>query len=377
MHIEQRRWTPAAGWAPTRHTRPPRAQLVFVFGATDRLRDSTALVDLSAIYPGARLFGCSTSGEIAGAQVYDDSIVATAVTFEYTTVALVSTPIADEEDSDRAGRRLAAQLPRENLAHVFVLSDGLKVNAGRLVHGLTADLPEAVAVTGGLAGDGTRFRETVVVSGGPPVSGIAAAVGFYSSRLKVGCASLGGWDPFGPERVITKARGNVLLELDGQSALGLYKRYLGDHARDLPASGLLFPLSVRLEDGAATVRTILGIDEAAQSMTFGGDMTVGARARLMKANVDRLIDGATGAAQTSTSAMGADPPDLALLISCFGRKLVLKQRTEEEVEAVRDVLGPATLLAGFYSYGELCPFTPNARCQLHNQTMTVTTLSER
>jgi hypothetical protein len=203
-------------------------------------------------------------------------------------------------------------------------------------------------------------------------------VGLYGSRLKVGFGSLGGWDSFGPDRLITKSKANVLYELDGQSALGLYKQYLGEHAKGLPATGLLFPLSIRTQSGeTAVVRTILSVDEAEQSMTFAGEIPEGAYARLMKANFDRLIDGATGAARTSEQALGPGSAELALLISCVGRKLVLKQRVEEEVEAVRDVLGEGTTLAGFYSYGEISPFAPGARCELHNQTMTITALSER
>jgi hypothetical protein len=251
----------------------------------------------------------------------------------------------------------------------------LKVNGSQLVEGLTSGLPH-VTVTGGLAGDGTRFQETLVICGDEARSRVIAAIGFYGPRIHIGCASLGGWDSFGPDRLITKASGNVLYELDGQSALDLYKRYLGDHARNLPASGLLFPLSVRRSDSdEPIVRTILAVDEAAQSMTFAGDMPVGAHARLMKANFDRLIDGATGAARASRGVNGS-AAEVALLISCVGRRLVLKQRTEEEVDAVRDVLGPRVPLAGFYSYGEISPFVASARCQLHNQTMTVTTLSE-
>jgi len=193
----------------------------------------------------------------------------------------------------------------------------------------------------------------------------------------VGFGSLGGWDAFGPERLITRSKENVLYELDGRSALDLYKNYLGDHARNLPSSALLFPLSVRArEKDAPVVRTVLAIDETDQSMTFAGDVPVGAYARFMKANFDRLIDGALGAARSSHQALGEGTAELAVLISCVGRKLVLKQRIEEEVEAVREVLGPDTVLTGFYSYGELSPFTPDARCELHNQTMTITTLSE-
>src|SRR5205085_1989348 len=176
-------------------------------------------------------------------------------------------------------------------------------------------------------------------------------------RLKVGYGSLGGWDPFGPERLITRSKGNILYELDGQSALALYKKYLGDYAQDLPASALLFPLSLRTnESDRGVVRTILAVNEDEQSMTFAGDVPEGAYASLMKANFERLIDGASMAAKTSYEAIGSSSPDLAILISCVGRKLVLKQRIEEEVEGVRDILGDHTVLTGFYSYGEISPF---------------------
>jgi hypothetical protein len=260
---------------------------------------------------------------------------------------------------------------------VVVVSEGLKVNGSSLVEGLVAGLPAGVGVTGGLSGDGARFQRTVVCVDGPAPTDQIVALGLYGARLRVGCGSRGGWDPFGPERRITKSAGNVLHELDGEPALDLYKRYLADHAARLPASGLLFPLAIRGETGEPVVRTILAIDDAARTLTFAGDMPVGYRARLMKANVEHLVDGASSAAHTSLTGTEITSPDLALLISCVGRKLVLKQRVEEEVEAVREAFGPHTVITGFYSYGEVAPFSPAARCELHNQTMTITTISER
>lgn len=390
MRIEQSRWTPSGGWEPFSPGRLDSAHLVLVFGGPEALKGH-ALRDVAAAYPKAHRCGCSTAGDIFGTQVSDDSLVATAVSFERTRIAGRSTRIGGPEDSRAAGERLAGALAGalegETLVHVFVLSDGLKVNGSKLVEGLTSRLPGSVTVTGGLSGDGPRFKETLVLSGASgdccsdPQPNTIAAVGFYGSGLRVGYASLGGWDPFGPERLITRSEGNVLYELDNRSALELYKTYLGPHARDLPASGLLFPLSLRTGKGdTPVVRTILSVDEADRSMTFAGDLPTGSYARFMKANFDRLIDGAVGAARTSYEAVGSTPPDLALLVSCVGRKLVLGQRVEEEVEGVRDVLGgpgSRTVLAGFYSYGEISPFTPDARCELHNQTMTITTLSER
>jgi hypothetical protein len=342
------------------------------------LQGGKGFEDVRKAYPQAHLLGCSTAGEICGTRVLDDSLVVTAVHFERTQVKGTSTTIAGKEDSFAAGERLAATIEKDGLVHVLVLSDGLTINGSELVEGLLAGLPAGVTVTGGLSGDGERFRETLVVWDEAPRSNLIAVLGLYGNRLRIGYGSLGGWDSFGPERLITRSQGNVLYDLDGKSALALYKKYLGEHASGLPATGLLFPLSIRTKGGdTGVVRTILSVNEQNQSMTFAGDMPEGAYARLMKANFDRLIDGAVDAARRSYEAIGSSPPELAILISCVGRKLVLKQRIEEEVEGVREILGGHAALAGFYSYGEISPFTPSAKCELHNQTMTITTFAER
>jgi hypothetical protein len=375
MQIEQHLWTPDQKWHPGLGH---EAGVLLVFGATPLLEKPGLFPDLRRLYPNAHIVGCSTAGEICGGRVLDDSLVTTAIRFEHTPVRLAVEPVPDSGASFAAGAALARALPADGLVHVLVLSDGLRVNGTELVNGLRSLLPEAVIVTGGLSGDGARFQRTLVMADAPAREGLAAALGFYGERIRIGHGSLGGWDPFGPDRLITKSRGNVLYELDGQSALALYKDYLGEHAAGLPATGLLFPLALRGSAGQETglVRTILAVNEADQSMTFAGNMPEGACARLMKANFDRLVDGAAGAARATRLVMGDATPELAVLISCVGRKLVLKQRVEEEVEGVRDVLGPDTILTGFYSYGEISPYQPTARCELHNQTMTITTFSE-
>jgi hypothetical protein len=376
--IEQQYWTAGDGWQnESAPLLDGQASLVLVFGAGRIMGDAAAMNDVRSRYPGATMLGCSTAGEICGIRVRDDTLVVTAVRFEHTALKLVSEVVEEGGDSLAAGQRLAHALPRQQLVHVLVLSDGLKVNGSELARGLRENLPEGVAVTGGLAGDGTDFQQTLVLADHAPCEGVIAAVGFYGDRLKVGYGSLGGWDPFGAERLITRSKGNILYELDGRPALELYKKYLGEQNTD-PADALLFPLALRTDDeGYGLVRTVLAVNEDEQSMTFAGDMPEGVYARLMKANFDRLVVGAEGAARASYEMLGSVEPELALLISCVGRKLVLKQRIEEEVESVREVLGKNTVLAGFYSYGEICPHGSATKCELHNQTMTITTLSER
>lgn len=380
MTTEQRKWTTEKGWEIiSNNNLKDNAQIVFFFGDTSLLKDPQNFNQVKSFYPNAHILSGSTAGEIIGTQVSDNSLVVTAVYFENTTLDFAKTKIEKMIDSLDVGVRLADSLKKDGLVHVLVLSDGLHVNGTKLVNGLMGRLPREVAITGGLCGDQDRFKETVVGLDSVPESDTIVVVGFYGKNIKIGYGSMGGWDPFGPERLVTRSKDNVLYELDGQSALELYKKYLGDQAKDLPASGLLFPLSLRPEGRKiGLVRTILSIDEKEGSMTFAGDVPEGAYVRLMKANFERLVDGAAGAASMSHEALGKTTPDLAILISCVGRKLVLKQRVEEEVERVKEVLGDKAVMTGFYSYGEICPVTPTEKqCELHNQTMTITTFSEK
>lgn len=379
MKVEQFTWTESEKWTPSLPgSLGQSAQLVMVFCGTAICKKPTLIEEIRALYPEAHLFGCSTAGEIAGTWVSDDSLVLTAIHFERTRIRGAKTTISSMTQSYAVGKSLATRLLDEDLTHVLVLSDGLQINGSELVKGLVEVLPEGVSVTGGLSADGDRFTETYVFWDDLPAQNQVAAVGLYGKQLKVGFGSFGGWDSFGPERLITKSQGNILYEFDGRSALALYKQYLGEHAKELPASGLLFPIQIRMPDAEeGLVRTILVVNEADQSLTFAGDIPVGAYARLMKANFDRLIDGAVDAAKSGHRMTGGTPTDLAILISCVGRKLILKQRVEEEVEGVRDVLGQQTTLTGFYSYGEISPISEVGNCELHNQTMTITTLCER
>ncbi|MEO7924169.1 MAG: FIST N-terminal domain-containing protein [Chitinophagaceae bacterium] len=379
MKIQQKKYSTPGGWE-TLSTNPfdtDSCNLVLAFGSTSLLENPAVYGQIRENYPNAGIVMNSTAGEIYDIQVNDDTISLTAVCFERTGIKTVAVQISDVQNSREAGKSLALSLKKENLKNVIVISDGQKVNGSELVEGLKEGLPTEVIITGGLAGDGSRFKKTLVGLDESPVQGRIVAIGFYGDNLLVSYGSVGGWDSFGPERLITKSGENILYELDGKPALDIYKMYLGEYASELPGSGLLFPLSIRKTDSdESVVRTILGINEEEKSLTFAGNMPEGAYARLMKANFDRLIEGASNAAQNSVNG-STDKPELAILISCVGRKLVLDQRIEEEVEVVRAMYGNNTAITGFYSYGEISPTTGFMNCQLHNQTMTITTFSER
>jgi hypothetical protein len=351
-------------------------QLVFAFASPALVRDPQTWENLRSRWPTAALVAASTAGEICGTHVLDDTVATTAIELEKTRVRAVRVEVPEGDASDATGVLLAERLAGEGLRHVFVLSDGLKVNGSSLVRGLREHLPKGASVTGGLCGDGSRFERTHVCLDRLEEQAGVVGIGFYGEHLKVGMGSMGGWDSFGPERRVTRSEGNVVFELDGESALALHQRYLGEHAAGLPASGLLFPLTVRAKrDEPGVVRAILAVDRERGSLTFAGDVPAGYYARLMRANFDRLVDGSSGAARTARDALST-APELAILVSCVGRKLVLKQRIEEEIEGAEAALGSGTVMTGFYSYGEIAPLASDGRSELHNQTMTITAFAE-
>jgi len=351
------------------------AELVMVFGDTDVFKIADHYRELKNIYPNAHIVGASSSGNILGASLSTFALVATAVKFRETRIAVSVIDYTAGEDIEILSEQLISQLPAEKLRHIFLLSDGLTINGSSLVRGINR-AARGVSVSGGMAGDGGRFEETYVIADAPAMRQRVVAVGFYGDNLRISSGCFAGWSEFGAERTITKSDGNILYEIDGEPALDLYKKYLGPYADDLPNSGLRFPLSIKAApNDPEVIRTLLAIDEERKSITFAGDIPTGYLARLMKPDMDALINGA------ETAAKGIDQsPDergLGLVVSCVGRKIIMSQLVDEELEAVEEVLGDNVQLCGFYSYGEIAPYQDELKtCELHNQTMTLTVLYE-
>ena len=371
MQVSQIRWTEQSGWdfLPSYSA---SADLVMVFADHPFFQTDTCFSELRQQFPKAHIVGCSSSGNVAGVGISDNDVVATVIQLERSRIRMASLGLESGKSAREIGAQLMTDLFTPELKHAFVLADGLQINGSEIALGLNE---RGLAVSGGLAGDGSRFGKTWVMADAPAKTGQVVAIGFYGDvTVKSGCFA--GWEEFGAERIVTKSVGNIVYEIDGKPALDLYKKYLGEQSAELPASGLRFPLSIQMnKKDEPLIRTLLAVDENAQSLTFAGDVPQGYLCKLMRTNLDSLIDHA-GMAAANSHSPEQQAVGLCLVISCVGRRLVMGQMTEEELDAVHDKLGESTAIAGFYSYGELAPFGEIMQCQLHNQTMTLTTLYE-
>jgi len=354
-----------------------KCQLVFVFGSSEQLLQSANLDYIKNEYPNADIVSASTAGEIINDGVFDNSIVATAIQMEHSSLKCVKTQITKHVNSYEAGLFLKEQLKAEDLSGIFIISDGLMVEGSELVRGFNEDNIKKIPITGGLAGDAARFQNTYTGLNETPEQGNIIAVGFYGANIHIGHGSLGGWDEFGYERQITRSDKNVLFEVDEEKALDLYKRYLGSFAEQLPGSALMFPLSMRVPGADKyLIRTILATDENAHSMIFAGNMPQGSTVRMMRGDIQKLIKASATAAKDSVDSLNNHKPQLTLMLSCVGRKIIMDKKVDEEVLAAEEMLDGDCAVAGFYTYGGLSPFGVGTPCELHNQTMTITTFSE-
>ncbi|OWP85022.1 histidine kinase [Flavobacterium davisii] len=350
---------------------------ILIFGNRQLLEQSVVIQKIREEFPYEHLIFGSTCGEIVDNNVINHIVHVTAIEFEKSTFTIKNGNIKDYNlDAYLLGKKLSSDMPKEGLKHLIVISEGSFVNGSSLIAGIESIQLNNIPISGGICGDDDRFQKTIASYKENPKTGEVILVGLYGKTLEISAASYGGWITFGPERLITKSEANILYEIDGKPALELYRKYLGDKANELPKASLLYPLHVKAENKEkAVVRTVLNINENNNSMTLAGDVPINSKVQLMMASVDGLSEGAKKAAQEAMENRIKNP-EFALLVSCIGRKLVMDQRVEEEIEEVKKTIGNQTVISGFYSYGEIAPFGKNSNCELHNQTMTLTLISE-
>jgi hypothetical protein len=349
-------------------------KLVLVFASKATIKhEYTSIPFLKSNFPNAEIVLSSTAGEIYNDLIHEKSILISAFEFKSTEIKTISQELI-ENNNFKNGKDMAKFLNSADLRFVMIFSDGMKTYGKHLIDGVNSIFSSNVIVSGGMSGDDGLFKETYLGLNDSPKPNNIVMVGFYGDQLKVSNSAKGGWEVFGQKRKVTKSKANILYEIDGNPALDLYEKYLGNFAKDLPGSALLYPFKIIYpNDTVSVIRTILSIDRETKSLIFAGDIPEGTDMYLMHTNKKGLVNGAIEAIDCALKEI--NNPELAIAVSCIGRKQVMKEWAEDEIDAIRSKTSNIPLI-GFYSYGEFSTSLIDGKCHLHNETMCVTLLRE-
>lgn len=327
----------------------------------------------------AKVVGCTTDGEISTSGFSTGSVVLGGVISDNVSFEVASTSSIGS-DSQSAGRRLAQQLPR-SARHVQLFSDGLTGNGCAILRGMQSIYGPQIPISGGAAGDARAMKQTWQFAGNKVLTDSVTAISF-SGDIRVGTGVRSGWFPAGVPKKVTRSVGNVVYELEGESALSVYRRYLGPLASKLPAVGIQFPFGIVDESGRLgdnpVLRAPMALNESEGSVTFAGEIPQGSIISLTTGgSATSLLDATEDAAKRAMDSLGTGSPAMAFFYSCMARKILLGPRTREETQRISGAVGRNVPIIGFYTYGEYCPSLSGTDCRLHNETATVTVVSSK
>lgn len=357
-------------------TSEDEVSFVLIFASRGQMESATWLPLVQQKYPGINIISCSTSGEVYLSELKEEAVTGMAVAFAKTQTEVYTASLKGKDQSKALGRELASNFSKPGLKHVLVFGDGWLVNGSDMIRGMYEVLTQGVSVSGGLAGDGANFSKTLVGLNSQIDQRMAVAIGLYGDHIDIGFGSHGGWSELGDSFIVTESAGREVLKLGNERAFDLYEQFLGDDADGLPGTALLYPVAVWLPGAEDyVVRTVFNIDEVRGSITLGEAVPKGTRLQFMRARFDDLLQGVKKAAEEAKRNL-SQTPELALMVSCIGRKLLFNQQIEEEISATHNVLGKDACIGGFYSYGEICPVNKDLAA-LHHQMLTLTVFAER
>src|SRR5579863_1631745 len=150
MQVEERRWTPQAGWRSERGTANDGADLVIYFGDREALKCGARFAELRTAFPRAHLIGGSATATILGGELDRKNVVASAISFADTRVAVAQCEGVTRAGSSACGEAIGRKLAAPDLAGVFVLGDGMRVDGSGLTAGLNRVLGGVCPIMGGM-----------------------------------------------------------------------------------------------------------------------------------------------------------------------------------------------------------------------------------
>ncbi|MCG8376873.1 MAG: FIST C-terminal domain-containing protein [Chlorobiales bacterium] len=360
-----------------------KADVLIVFGAM-RFDHKDLLAGITAVAGDVPMVGGTTAGEISPEGFSEGSVVVMAIR---SSGLAFHTGIGRRmsRDEDACARALIADIlsraTTEDFSSLLVFPNGMGGDGLNVLKGLQGVLGRDFEIAGGYLGDDMRFKHTFQYYNGKVYRD--AIVGFlvsFKEGYRTGIGVRSGFESIGNSFYCTSSEGNVVREFDNVSALELYKEFLGDERSGrLPGICMEYPFGLIDEDAGHSgkrhfqLRCGLNVDKKNGTITLAASIPEGSAVTLTSGSRGDIINGAREAAEQAMQCLRCARPELIVMFSCVGRKLVLGRRTPEEVDVVRKCIGYDVPIIGFYTYGEIGPIDRSveklAEAKFHNETV--------
>jgi len=360
------------------------AGVLLVFGST-RFDHRRLLEGVTSVAGDTPLVGGTTAGEISSAEFSTRSVVVMALSSD---TLSFTTGIGKDMSRDEAACGVALvedirrQTSLDDALSLLVLPNGMGGDGVKVIEGLHSALGPNIEIVGGYLGDDERFESTFQYHDGKVYKDAIPGLLFSGQGFRTGVGVRSGFASIGNRFYCTQAKGNVVGQFDEERALDVYKEFLGEElSKKLPGVCLEYPFGLIDEKVSIRgkeyfqLRCGLSVDHERGTISLAASIPEGSPITLTTASRGDIINGARLAAEQAQESLAGAKPQAVLMFSCVGRKLVLGRRTQEEVSAVRSVLGEDVPLLGFYTYGEIGPIDKMqgelAATRFHNETVVV------
>ncbi|MBL0708641.1 MAG: diguanylate cyclase [Sulfurimonas sp.] len=334
--------------------------LVQVFtGIVDEKHSLKISSFLQKLLPHSHILGVTTSGEINGHEMREKTTLISISVFEKTKVRSKLYKLDESFKVDD----IKKDLIRDDTKALIIFSDGLKSDAENLLKDISSIKPDML-IAGGRAGDVLNFKKTYVFDSQEHSEEACIIASLSSDELIANSDYLLNWVPVGKDMIVTKAKGNILYEIDNTPIREIYIKYLGsDVSEDTIGQYLDFPFIIE-KDGVFVARSLAGVVD--EGLTFSGNFEEGDMLRFSIGNMEAITS------ETAKHFRGYEqiPAQSIFIYSCIARKVLLGDKLEDEMNMLNS-LAPSV---GFFTYGEY--FHSDKIVELLNVTTTFLALSE-
>lgn len=364
---------------------------LIVFGSC-RFDHKKLLAGITSVTGDIPMVGGTTAGEISTSGFTTQSVVIMALSspgLEFSTGIGLHMSKDERNCSAALAKKILKESSMTNVLSLLIFPNGMGGDGIKVIEGFHQVLGTEIEIVGGYLGDDERFENTFQYYNGKVYKDAIPALLISGEKgFETGIGVRSGFESIGNRLYCTDSEGNIVKKFDDERALDLYKEFLGEErSKRLPGICLEYPFGLIDEKVSIAgkeyfqLRCGLNVDHKNGTITLAASIPKGSAITLTTASRGEIINGAKLAARQAREALKGAVPQAILMFSCVGRKLVLGRRTQEEVDAVRKILGENVPIMGFYTYGEIGPIDKLreelAAAKFHNETVVLWVLGEK